>query len=89
MYIYISIHATNIYMYTLFVNLSLLLYIHTLISCYLRYKEVITEITSSKESCVKFLQEHNVIPTSMKCPGPLHIGKCMNNCRHPMQLEKK
>ena len=51
------------------------------------FKKVLREITSSKDSCIEFLQMHGVIPKRVRCPGPLYKGKRMLNCGNEMLLK--
>ena len=44
-------------------------------------------MTNSKESTVKFLQTHAVIPTTVQCPGPLVGGIRHGSCGQPMVLK--
>ena len=51
------------------------------------FKKVLREVTSTKGSCIEFLQMHGVIPKTLTCPGPLYKGKRMQNCGHEMLLK--
>lgn len=59
-------------------------YLHFLISS---FKQVLRDITSTKKSCIHFLQRHGVLPSEMKCPGPLVNGKRTLNCDQYMALK--
>ena len=52
------------------------------------FKEVLRNITSSKDSTVDFMQRHSILKTSLDCPGPLANGKRLHGCGRPMQLKK-
>ena len=51
------------------------------------FKEILREITSSKQSTFKFLQEKGCLKKEMLCPGPLFKGKHMKNCNQNIQLK--
>ena len=51
-------------------------------------KEVITEISCTKEKTIQFRQSAGTLTSSMKCPGPMINGCQLHNCAKAMLLKQ-
>lgn len=51
-------------------------------------KYLFENVINEKLNAIKFLQEHNVLPTTRTCPGPFIHQKRQGNCGHNMILKE-
>ena len=52
------------------------------------FKKVLTQVTSSKDSTIKFLHTHGILKSSILCPGPSVLGARTSPCGQYMVLKK-
>ena len=53
------------------------------------FKQLLHEVTCSKDEGIKFMKQQHILPSSVKCPGPCINGECTESCGKPMELKKK
>ena len=55
---------------------------------YYSFKQLLRNVTSSKETTIQFMQKEGILQSSVNCPGPLVNGSRLHGCGKPMQLKK-
>ena len=55
---------------------------------YYSFKQLLCNVTSSKETTIQFMQKEGILQSSVNCPGPLVNGSRLHGCGKPMQLKK-
>ena len=58
------------------------------LSYYYSFKQLLRNVTSSKETTIQFMQKEGILQSSVNCPGPLVNGSRLHGCGKPMQLKK-
>ena len=52
------------------------------------FKDLLREITDTKVNTIAFMQKHNILKKSLRCPGPFFKGKRQGGCNQPMLLKE-
>ena len=52
------------------------------------FKAVLRHITCSMKDTITFMQKHQILRSSMTCPGPFFKGKRHGGCGKPMCLKE-
>ena len=63
-------------------------YVKLFVSYYYSFKQLLGNVTSSKETTIQFMQKEGILQSSVNCPGPLVNGSRLHGCGKPMQLKK-
>ena len=54
---------------------------------YFSFKDVLANVTNSKESTIQFMMKHGILQSSVRCPGPLTSGKRQDGYSREMNLK--
>ena len=52
------------------------------------FKQLLHEVTCSKDESIKFMKQQHILPSSVKCPGPCINREWTGSCGKPMELKK-
>ena len=52
------------------------------------FKQLLHEVTCSKDESIKFMKQQHILPSSVECPGPCINGQQTGSCGKPMELKK-